>query len=294
MKRLAFIIATTMIVLSAAYHGSGVGAQDGTEPTIQALKTRVVELKATSEARGEQINEQRTEIAELRSGPGSDATTVPTPESQPPASNAEWTEAAPGIDYYAYGAPSEFGGVYLFAEVRNTTGVAIAAPFVYVTLLDTDGNIVGASSLIALHPNVEDQSTTPYQVFMNDVAAGSWESEQVEIGLQSVGPTICTLELRDVEEVEKGRDRLRVNGSAYNGSETVADGVIVYAAWYTEDGVFAGSSSNGSDLGAIPPGKSSRFTVFGLIPAGFALPGVGDSYSYRLLAINVSAGTVYC
>lgn len=56
-----------VLVLGVAYTGGGgVVAQDGAEATIEAQKTEITEIRATSQARGEKINIQRTQIADLK------------------------------------------------------------------------------------------------------------------------------------------------------------------------------------------------------------------------------------
>lgn len=57
-----------MVVVLSAVHGGGAGAQDDVQTTVSTLRTEVAGLQATSEARGEKINRQRTQIAELRDG----------------------------------------------------------------------------------------------------------------------------------------------------------------------------------------------------------------------------------
>ena len=54
MKRLAVVIVTVVIMLSAVYSGGGVAAQDGAEATIEAQETEIAQLRATSQARGEE------------------------------------------------------------------------------------------------------------------------------------------------------------------------------------------------------------------------------------------------
>lgn len=76
MKRLAISYVAIVVVLLAGSSGRGVGAQDGAEATISALRTEVAGLRATVKARGEKINRQRTRIAELR-----DAGAAATPTS---------------------------------------------------------------------------------------------------------------------------------------------------------------------------------------------------------------------
>lgn len=69
MKRVALslsLFAAVCMVAAVFSSGRAVEAQDGAQATITALQTRVAELKATAEARGEKINAQRTQIAELR------------------------------------------------------------------------------------------------------------------------------------------------------------------------------------------------------------------------------------
>lgn len=68
MKRLAITISILMLVWSAASRGEGAGARDDVEATISALRTEVADLEATSQARGDKVNRQRTRIAELSDG----------------------------------------------------------------------------------------------------------------------------------------------------------------------------------------------------------------------------------
>ena len=68
MKRLAIALVTIVAVSSVTDGGDIAGARDDAEATISALRTEVVHLKSTAEARGEKINRQRTRIAELREG----------------------------------------------------------------------------------------------------------------------------------------------------------------------------------------------------------------------------------
>ena len=71
---IAFVIIASLIGAAIVGSGAQVDAQDGAEATIAALQTRVAELEATVEARGEKINAQRTQIAGLR---GAQATPTP-------------------------------------------------------------------------------------------------------------------------------------------------------------------------------------------------------------------------
>ena len=69
MKRLAITIVAIVTVSSAVFMGDGAGAQDDIEATVSALQTEVADLEATVQARGEKINRQRTQIADLRAEP---------------------------------------------------------------------------------------------------------------------------------------------------------------------------------------------------------------------------------
>lgn len=67
MRRFAVLAAVLLTLVAAIAGGRPTTAQDeDLEATIAALQTRVAELEATAEARGEKINDQRTQIAELR------------------------------------------------------------------------------------------------------------------------------------------------------------------------------------------------------------------------------------
>lgn len=293
MKRLSAFLVVIVIVLSVAYTGGGVEAQDGAEATIAAQETEIAELRATSQARGARINQLRTQIANRE-------TDVPVPQgAETPTTaalaeaNVDWAEAVPGIDYYAYTAEDGFGSVYALGEVRNTTASAIGAPSLSITLLDADANIVASYGLASIYPNVEPGSTTPYQIWLDSVAPGSWTGEEVEVVLFDTGPFTCTMEVRDVDEVQKSEDRLVVEGNVFNGGATTADGIIIFAALYRTDGVFAGIITDGSDQGAVPPGKKSRFQISGSLPAGYSRTKPPGDYTYRLL-IGMSSADARC
>jgi hypothetical protein len=90
MMRIRVAVLAALIV-RVLLGGIGADAQDDDpEATIAALQTRVAELEATVEARGEKINAQRTQIAELR---GAQATLTPTPTALyfDGSGNAEYT-----------------------------------------------------------------------------------------------------------------------------------------------------------------------------------------------------------
>lgn len=177
-------------------------------------------------------------------------------------------------------------------EVRNNTTETISSPSISLTLIDGDGNIVGAQGLIDVYPIVEPGTPTPYQVVLDpSIVPGSWETETVEAySTEGYGPTTCStgLELRDVVEEDKSTDWLDITGKAYNGGTVPLDGVIVWAAVYRTDGVFAGIV-NGSIGAAIPPDKWGAFRVYGSL-----MPGLTPDYTYRLFATNITGGSTYC
>ena len=65
---MAALVLLFSVIAFAAQAGTPVNAQTGAESTIAALQTRVAELEATINARGQKINAQRTQIADLKSG----------------------------------------------------------------------------------------------------------------------------------------------------------------------------------------------------------------------------------
>lgn len=77
MKRLAISILAITVLSSALYTGDGAGAQDDIVGTVSALQTEVADLAATAQARGEKINQQRTQIADLRAETSAATPTTP-------------------------------------------------------------------------------------------------------------------------------------------------------------------------------------------------------------------------
>jgi hypothetical protein len=113
-----------VIVASLIGTGSPADAQvDGPEATIEALLTRVAELEGTVEARGEKINAQRTQIADLRSQ-------LPVVNEDPAIgdvfaiSNFEFTVQGTNVlDAVGDFDPQEANGIYLvvYLDVKNVS-----------------------------------------------------------------------------------------------------------------------------------------------------------------------------
>ena len=76
-KRLAITFVAIVVVSSAMYTDDGAGAQDDIVGTVSALQTQVADLEATAQARGEKINQQRTQVADLRAETSAATPTTP-------------------------------------------------------------------------------------------------------------------------------------------------------------------------------------------------------------------------
>lgn len=217
-----------------------------------------------------------------------------TPPATQPA-EVEWIDIGEGLEFYYYFAEGRHADVYLLGEVRNTTADAVPSPYMLVTLLDDQGNIVGETRPIDLYPIVPAGGTTPYQVWVDGVDPGTWATSTLEVISYGQGAGACTsgIELQDVTEVQKSADAFEVSGKIYNGGELPLDGALVYVAVYTLDGVFAGMSNDGIQS-TIPPGKSALFSVFGLRPPGLLLHDADLDYTYRVFATTISGGSTYC
>ena len=77
MKRLAITIVVIVVMSFAISTSDGAEAQDDVQVTVSALQTQVADLEATTKARGEKINRQRTQIAGLRAEPSAATPTTP-------------------------------------------------------------------------------------------------------------------------------------------------------------------------------------------------------------------------
>ncbi|MDQ3779697.1 MAG: FxLYD domain-containing protein, partial [Chloroflexota bacterium] len=111
---------------------------------------------------------------------------------------------------------------------------------------------------------------------------GQWAREEIQ--LQGGGPVADLqlifyaegLEIRNVNEVEKSADTLRVLGEVHNGGATGATLVQVEAAIYNADGRYAGREFTFVDADVLLAGESSAFEIDGQIDAG-------PDWTYRLL-----------
>ena len=211
-----------------------------------------------------------------------------------PDNRLEWVNIGSGLEIRYYFASDEFA-TYALAEVRNTTGVATPSPSILLTLLDGEGNIVGSANLIDVYPIVEPARPTPYQVVLDpSIEPNSWSSVTIEAN-PAYGEASCSsgIEVRDIEKKEQTPEQLRVRGRVFNGGNLPLDGVLVWAAIYRTDGVFAGVI-NKSIQATIPPGKTAAFELFGLRVPGLQLPDSEPAYTYRIFATNITGGSSYC
>lgn len=293
MKRLAAFTLVLTIVLSATY-GSGVGAQDDTEPTVVALKTRVSEIKATSEARGERLNEQKTRIAELEAQiPTSTAASTVAPTTNPADDTS--TVLTPGLELTYFDLiDSSDSGLFVVGETRNTTDVPIDSPTLLFTLYDDQGNVLSTARTNPLFLVIPPGASMPF-----NGAADDGTLRAADIGLAA--PALCTygsgivfstdpaysdagLEIRNVDEVVVAPGRFQVTGEVFNGTDSPASAVFVRAAIFGSDGHYAGDVSTGIGTD-IPAGRTARFTVddgVDLLRFPSSLELAGSSYTYDL------------
>jgi hypothetical protein len=116
-RTMAFVMGFIMLfglLLGAAFSNRGVTAQTGEQSTISALETRVAEVRATSDARGERINAQRTQIADLKTRVAEfEQQAIPTPTTAP-------------IDPYNATGPATEAEKEYFREVQDVIAQMIA------------------------------------------------------------------------------------------------------------------------------------------------------------------------
>ena len=227
MKRLAVAVVTVavIIVLSAAYTGSGgVVAQDDAEPTVEALKTRVSQLKATSEARGGKINEQKTRIAELEEQvPTSTAAPTSVPTREP--ADAVVSVLTPGLELVYFNLiDSSDSGLTVVGETRNVTDVPIDGPDLLFTLYDEQGNVLNTARTNSLFLVIPPGESMPFAGRADDdtLRAGDIGLAEPALCTYGNGTTFSTdpaysnagLELRDIDEVVVAPGRFQVTGEA--------------------------------------------------------------------------------
>ncbi len=180
----------------------------------------------------------------------------------------------------------------IVGELRNATDLTLDTPALTFSLLDDDGNTLGAVAAVSLVPVIGPEQLVPFEGTLTEdqPRVGEWARKEVELadqwGTELDVARFGTegLDLRDVHETDHAATRFRVEGAVINGSGTPVKGIKVFAAVYGPDGHYAGSIMTFELLDVtIPPSKTAAFFIdsgyAAFDPVGLA----GPDYSFRLI-----------
>jgi hypothetical protein len=241
-----------------------------------------------------QVPQRQTQVAGTM--PTAPATAVPRPTvaTQPQMLTNEWEL----LYYYAI---EDDSSTTLLGEVRNTTGQRLGSPYLEITLLDAEGNIVGVTNGSPALVTTDPGEATPFEATFSDIRRDEWYQAHIaacEWGskyyVEEGYGELPALQLQSVEEAEKSADRLEIEGKVFNSGSTPVEQVQVTALVYLPDGRYAGHATARIDV-PIPAGKTARFNLEGWgynVPA-LELPETGDNYSYRLVVGTEPGARVY-
>ncbi len=273
-------VALLMMLAGAAPHAPAVAQGEDLVATVQAMQTEIAAL-ATDVA---ELREERA--AQAQDAPQETPVTPTAPSTSTPPSTGAFdgtpvTESQGAVLLYYHFRDTDFGGAIILGELRNSTDDNLDAPTLNVTFYDDENRIVDTAEADALISVLKPGETMPIQGG-TDLEPGQWVRE--EIALQGGGPMDNTdaifyaegLELREVNEVEKTGDSLRVLGEVHNGGDSPATLVQVQALVYDEDGRFTARLNTFTDMDSIPVGGSAPFEIDGRVDAG-------RGWTYRLI-----------
>jgi hypothetical protein len=212
----------------------------------------------------------------------------PTPYANPMPLTAD-TELL-----YYYVVPNSQGEAAIFGEVRNTSGIEVPSPYVRVTVLDAEGNIVDTVDVRPLFSFVGPGETVPIEASFTGIKMEDWVMEEIKgCGDISTDPIPEGLSVEEVDEIRKDARGLELEGKVRNESSTPVERVSVRAILFRPDGRFGGF---GTALiqSAIPPGKTARFTlsVYGSDMAG--ITDAGGTYTYMVKPASNSVAVYFC
>jgi len=157
MKRSIGFGIVVLIIATMAFGPAS--AQDNSQATISALQTQVADLQATVDARGEKINAQRTQIAEIK---GANANSVePTAESASGGGESVYL-GGNALELLPAGAAGKlevvtvgiYDGTELPLIVRNNTDKPLERLSVSGVARTVDGQLIAAGGDQGLNPSV--------------------------------------------------------------------------------------------------------------------------------------------
>ena len=246
--------------LAAAAAGSPADAQDGSEATIAALQTRVVELEATVEARGEEIDAQRTQLAELQPDPTATAMSAPAPESSDPIQISPELEVA-YYHLFASGPDLKASG-----EVVNLTDGPVQVPYILFQFLDENGLVLGEDQADPMSFWVGPGQRMPFfahNLLGGALLPGDWASVQVLAGESGYyAAETFSLDLAIIDVDETGAVGKEITGKIQNNGQNPVGPVSIEIAYFNREGVYLGHCSGDYLDLTIQPGRAARFSTY--------------------------------
>lgn len=272
--RAAFALFVALVLALGASQAlaSNQSSDDGdTEATIEALQTTVAE--------------QATTIAELSPSP------TPTPEQKKelPIPASEPIDLGLGVFLYSYLLIDTDDGLYLAADLVNSSGSPMVVPSVTATYFDSDGAELGSDNLFHILTWADKDSHMPYST--STVLDDAYELSEIDRVEFSIEPnSYYAIEEVDASNLEivgvplEGPEGSISGRLKNNGTTPVSEISVVYAL-YDAEGIIVGSCYTYLDV-TIPPGKSAKFTISGSCGSIYSAEdhsAGGKPFSYRLM-----------
>lgn len=240
------------------------------------------------------ISALQTEVSQLKTQVATTAPTATATQAPRPTVPAELQVLADGLELLYYYTIEDGSSITILGEVRNTTDQWLDSPYLKIVFLDSDENIVDTDNFGMALVTIGPGESMPFETTIYDVNQDEWNHEEISVCdwpsdfyvSEGYGES-PTLQLQDVEEIEKSGDRLHIEGKVFNSGKAPVERVEVNAFVYLSDGKYAGHDSTQIDV-AIPPGKTARFTLDG---GSYEIPGldsmdgwlsINHNYTYRL------------
>jgi hypothetical protein len=281
-------IVVTLVLVT--FTGTPSSAQSGEQSTIEALQTENANLQGTVDARGDRMNAQRTQIADLETevAGGSVATEEPAGDEAQGGGASPYL-FGPGVELLPAGTSGEvevvLQGVYdgniLPLIVRNNTDEPIGRVQVTGSARSAAGDLIAAGGDQGFNPSrVEPGSYALGYLYFDGAALPA--DATFEFNVSYSAPESGSFSSIDMTVIEATFLGDRIVGTLQNNHDVEMSGPIdVSIICLDAGGAILGHEQGFTDQDTVPAGESIPFQVsfFGGIDCTyFALASSGYSF----------------